>query len=760
MLTLVLVALTALVHRVWDRDLSVPFAHSGDLLAHAAVLKSTGWTGTPGPSTLLGAPHGVSWVDMPSGGDRVHLVALRVLRALTGDAVTALNLYLLAAVVLVGLVTYLVVRRLGVGALSAGVASVVFAVAPVHFARLEVGHVFLAAYFSVPVGVALALWASGATFPPGYTLPFHERRPRWLLASAAVLLVGSSSPYYAIFAAIVVLGVGAVVALGRGRLRALVRPVLLGCAVLAVLVANVAGEAIARSGGGEAGVRLPLDSDTYGLRVTQMLLPVHDHRIGPLADWADTAFRVLAPGDRGAAVGLVSLGGLAVLAIWALRRVGASVRSAGPGLAAAGSVEPGPPEPGPLERGAGGDPVEGRRGVLFRLALVVAVVLVVATVGGLGMVLATVGFTQARAWSRMAVFAGFAGVVVAAMALDALRARHRPSQAAAVGAAALLVLVALVDQVGTGATADRSAEAAAWATDAEVASALDATLGDGEQVFQLPVAAFPAEAPVGDIGANALLGPAIAGPDTLRWSAGALAGRSGDWQRSLATQEPDLLVDALAAADFGAILIDRRGDPDAAIESELRSELGGPDGESDDGTRAWWDLRPRRAELIADLGDDRVAGLGRAVVAPVGVVVEGSPGIRSTAEPLDRHVGPDATIRLTHDAAADRTVGAADASPRPMSVSFTLSGEPGAEVQISVPGIEPRVVELRDGPVPVEVSVEVPAGGDVGIRLRTDAAPLTDVAAGWGDLRLEVGDLIVLDERVTLEREQLDLSDS
>ena len=70
------------------------------------------------------------------------------------------------------------------------------------------------------------------------------------------------------------------------------------------------------------------------------------------------------------------------------------------------------------------------------------------------------------------------------------------------------------------------------------------------------------------------------------------------------------------------------------------------------------------------------------------------------------------------------------------------------------------MVELRDGPVPVEVSVEVPAGGEVGIRLRTDAAPLTDVAAGWGDLRLEVGDLIVLDERVTLEREQLDLSDS
>ena len=292
--------------------------------------------------------------------------------------------------------------------------------------------------------------------------------------------------------------------------------------------------------------------------------------------------------------------------------------------------------------------------MLSRLALVVAVVLVVATVGGLGMVLATVGFTQARAWSRMAVFAGFAGAVVAAMALDALRARFRPSQVAAVGAAALLVLVALVDQVGTGATADRSAEAAAWATDAEVAAALDTSLGDGEQVFQLPVAAFPAEAPVGDIGANALLGPPIAGPETLRWSAGALAGRSGDWQRSLATQEPDLLVDALAAADFGAILLDRRGDPDASIESELRSELGAPDGESDDGTRAWWDLRQRRAELIADLGEDRVAELGRAAVAPVGVVVEGSPGIRSTAEPLDRHVGPDATIRLTHDAAADR----------------------------------------------------------------------------------------------------------
>ena len=75
-------------------------------MAHLSLLETVGWTGTPAPNDRLGAPNGVEWVDMPSGADRLHLIVLRALRALTGDTVMAANVYLLVAIVAVGLASF------------------------------------------------------------------------------------------------------------------------------------------------------------------------------------------------------------------------------------------------------------------------------------------------------------------------------------------------------------------------------------------------------------------------------------------------------------------------------------------------------------------------------------------------------------------------------------------------------------------------------------------------------------------------------
>ena len=160
-----LCAVAAAVYRVWERSWTTPFVHAGDAMAHLSLLETVGWTGTPAPNDRLGAPWGVDWVDMPSGADRLHLVVLRGLRALTGDTVVAANVYLLVSIVAVGMVSYVVLRRLRCSAVASGVAAIVFAVAPAQFARAAVGHLFLANYVAVPLAVWLALWASGGLGP-------------------------------------------------------------------------------------------------------------------------------------------------------------------------------------------------------------------------------------------------------------------------------------------------------------------------------------------------------------------------------------------------------------------------------------------------------------------------------------------------------------------------------------------------------------------------------------------------------------------
>lgn len=711
-----LCAVAAAVYRVWERSWTTPFVHAGDAMAHLSLLETVGWTGTPAPNDRLGAPWGVDWVDMPSGADRLHLVVLRGLRALTGDTVVAANVYLLVSIVAVGMVSYVVLRRLRCSAVASGVAAIVFAVAPAQFARASVGHLFLANYVAVPLAVWLALWASGGLGPA------RRGWRAWAVPGLLIVVLGSASAYYAVFGVVAIASLGLVLAVRRGSVRPAVRPAVVSAAVMAVVVANVAGEAARR--GGDAGVRVPLDSDSFGLRITQMLLPIRDHRIGALADWADRAYRVAAPGDRGAPLGLLALVGVVALLVWCVRRLGRPV--AGADL-------------------LGGD-VPGRSAVLARFGVMTLAVLAFGAVGGLGMVLATVGVTQIRAWSRISIVVGFVGVAVLAMLFDALTRRWSAGRPLRWAAACALVALAVFDQFGTSSLPSPAYDLAKWSSDQALAGDLQRSLPTDAMVFQLPVGTFPAELPLGTISANDLLGPSVAGDGSLRWSVGAMSGRGGDWQRTVAALPTDLMADQLAAADVAAITVDRRGydaADAAAIEAGLSAVLGRPAFVSDDGTRAWYDLRPLRARLVAQRGQEAVDAEGSAVTRPVGVVVEGSPGARSTRDPRSRDIGSSGAIVLTDEAAELGDGGAA-----PMTVSFTLDGAPGATVEIDLPGGRERRIELTGEPVPVRLAVTFPDGPTTRIELRTDAGPLPPPADDWGDVRVRLGELSVRDARL------------
>lgn len=704
----------AVVYRVWDRTLSMPFVHAGDVLPHIALLDTVGWTGTPAPNPQLGAPTGLDWSAMPSGADRAHLIVLRLLRALTGDSVTAANLYLLAAIVLVSVVSFVVLRSLQLSAVTSIVMAIVFAVAPAQLARASVGHLFLAAYVSVPIGVWLALWASGAQ-GIGRVGTARGGVRSWLVPTALLVLVGSASAYYAAFAAIGVLTVGAVVALRRGAWRDLLRPVLVAGGIVATVVVNVAGEVLAR-GATEAGVRVPLDADAYGLRISQMLLPVRHHRIGALAELSEGAFRVDAPGDVGAALGLIGTVGLLAIVVCCVRRVGRPER--GPDLLSG--------------------PVEDRGGVVARLGVLALGAVAFATVGGISMVLAALGLTQIRAWSRMASVVGFVGVVGAAMLMDAAFRRWSPGAIGRAAIGALVVVFAVLDQTTPASLPSERYNAERWEADLAVATDLEAALPEGSLVFQLPVGAFPAELPMGSVGANELLGPYVAGTGRLVWTTGAFTGSPGDWQRSIAARPTGELVDLLAAGDVAAVSVDRRAFDDEAdaarLEREVRAVVGPPAFESADGTRAWYDLRPRRAELVDEWGVERVERAGAAATRPVSVVVEGSPGVRALEQARARALEATSAVVLRDHG----DVGG------PVTVSFELAGEPGAVVEMRSPSGSTSVT-LRDEPVPVELAVDLAPGGSARVELVTDAAPLGDGLGAWGDLRLRLTELSVDD---------------
>lgn len=696
-----------LVLRPWSGGWSTPIVWRNDTRSVLAMFDAAGWTGTARGSTGLGAPHGTSWIDFPLGPDRLHLIALRLLRGISGDRVVTLNLYLLLGFVLVALAAHGVLRNVGVGAPVACALGIVYSLAPYHFERIALGHVFLAAYYAVPLGVLLALWSvDGSMWGSG-----KVSHRRWW-AAAWVLVVGSASAYYAAYTIVVVAGLGVAVAVRRRSVRELVVPAVVAAATGVVVVANVAGDLMAARAAGanvEAAGRAAADLGLYAMRPILLLAPDASHRVPAFAGVGEQ-LRGSTPWQGGAYLGVVAIAGLLVLVVRCLRSL----------------------------RAGGGDyrVAEAPRYELDRRLAVTAGVGVVAASVGASSVLGRLGFTQIRVWDRMSVVIGFIGICALGPAVErALRARPSPLGPYLAGVA--LVAVAVVDQ--TGALPARADAVRAHRSDVEVAAGIESMTGGRAAVFQFPYVAFPGGVTDRGMPMYSNLGPWAVGDGIVSYSSGAMQGRGGDWQVSWAAQEPEVMAMGLAAADFDVLYVDRRADPTPFMQRTPRSGAETADSltaagliseRSSDGTREWFDLRPLRRRMIDQHGKKAVDALGAAVVRPIGVTFRGAAPYASD-HPGARLLDAESVITLRRE----------DSDTRTVEVSFLLSGEPGATVEVSTLAGARRVVL---GDAPTSVSLEVPMKErETTIRLDTDGAPLAGRRASSAAPRLRITNLEV-----------------
>lgn len=670
------VAVALVVLRPWPPD--GPVVYGGDFFQHLALVQSSDLLGSPRPTERLAAPDGLDWSVFPSGGERLHLIVLRTLTAVTGDIHSAVTLFLVAGLVVTVLVAFAVLRWLGVRPLFAGAAAVAFSFGAGFGERLLPGHLFLCLLYPVPLGVYVAVWASW---------PGRVRERRWGFPAVAAAVVAVSSSYYAAFTLVAVAGLGVAVAVLRRDPRRLAAPALVMAAVVVVAGASLAPQLAARSGNptADAMVRTADDASRYALHVPQLLLPRDDHPVPVLAALGRAASPTGRPGDRGAVLGLVGTAAL----LWTV-------------VAAAAH---------------GWRPRNRTDRTVARLAVLAVTATAMATVGG--PVLAGLGLTQIRAWSRLAVFVAF--VSLAGLALLAQRWAAQVSRPRLVPAVvALVTLAALVETAVVLPT--RELTRRARDADAALVAGLDARLGPGGSVFQLPVVSFP-----DDVGAERLLAPVVAavrdGRD-LRFSAGFFRGGGQDWQISWTTEPAPRLVAGVAAAGYDALLVDvghHLLEGPAQLVAGLTAELGPPTVSRDE-RFAWWDLRPLRAALVAAHGRPAVERAGGLVRRPIGVGYRDTVRLRREG----RVLGPRGALELRR----------LDGDRSPVELTMTVLTPAGREVAVTVDGSERRYRSGADGRVRVSVRV-VPDEPVTEVQVR-------DAAGG----SVEVRELVVRDPRL------------
>lgn len=638
--------------KLWRMDPDVPlFDVAGDSSYYLTTIKGVLENGWFLHNPDLGAPFGQDNHDF-AVGDVAHYVLVWLLGLVLGDPVVVFNAFFLLCFPLIAVVAYAVVRDLGAARAPALVAGVLFAFLPYHMIRGQ-QHLFLTSYYEIPLAVWLvAMLAEGRSL-------IHRAAPRGrtLLVVGACLVVGAGASYYAIFALLVLLTVVPIAAVAR-RSRAIA---LQGAAVTALVAASFAlanAPALVYSiehGTNDAvAVRQPGESELFGLKLADMVIPRNTHRVDALARRGQVYYTKTPLRSEGFNP---ALGSVATL-----------------GLAAALLVL--------LATGLASATASLRRSRIAVAGTIALMSFLIGTVGG-GSALIAYGLTaQLRAWNRLALFIAFAALLAVALLLtalgDRLRARGRPAWLLGV-VAAFVGAVGVYDQTSVLDAPDYPAVAAAWKGDEDFAARMQNRFAAGTKVLQLPYMSYPENGSVHELGDYDLFTGYLHTED-LRWTYGAVRGRLSDWHGAHQALAPDQLATAAAAAGFGAVYLDRIGyaDGGAATAAALDTLAGaGASQLSADGRLQFFDLRPAAARLAASTTPAERAQLSQALLYPVTVGFgDGFSYSELAGQTPFRWAGTDARLTLESSSEGTRdvrfTAQLFGGRPAPSTVTLTL----------------------------------------------------------------------------------------
>jgi hypothetical protein len=545
---------------LWRADLTIPMhlgRFGGDSLFYDMVVKNLVENGRYNSNPFLGAPGQGDLHDFPLP-HFIHYFFIWLISLFSKNFALVLNVYFLLTFPLSAVVSLFVFRRFRISYPSAILGSLLFAFLPYHFLR-GADQLFFSSYYLVPLMVLVALWLC-----TGEPLFWFERAagnsargwvtPQGAISLASCVLVASDNPYYAFFGAffLVIAGIAA-----RFRYRH-ARAILSSAVLLTVLLLTFFFElspnlvyVFQHKRNYEVAHRQPQESEFYGMKIAQLILPVTGHRIPLLARVKDY-YNDRAPmvnGNDVASLGFIGSIGFLILI---LRLIFGNLENSMIRLLDTLSIL-------------------NVSGVLF------------ATIGGFSSPFAFLVSSQIRNPNRMSVFIGFLALFAVILFLERLRqvwARQiwaRPGRDGVLFGlfVASLLVLGVFDQTSPAFTPNYRKLKAEYDSDADFVKRIEASLPQNAMVFQLPYVAFPEPRPVnGVLDYDHLRG--YLHSRNLRWSYGAIKGREDDlWEKNVAARPINDLAETLVFAGFSGIYVDRLGysDQGVQLERELANAL-------------------------------------------------------------------------------------------------------------------------------------------------------------------------------------------
>jgi hypothetical protein len=534
--------------RLNNANLAIPINAHWDAYFYTALIKNIVENNGYYVNPALGAPGEQQSYDFPQP-HATHWLGLKLLSFVSKNYAVVLNAYFLLTFPLIAILSLVTFRQFGVSYPLGILGGTLFAFLPYHLIRAE-SHLPYSSFYMVPPMVLVLLWLCAGEQFFGWDSPQHSPfvSRKGIAALCICVLLAGDTAYAAFFGSFFLLVAVAVSRWRYGHHRLRSGSVLLGTLLLAFTL-NLVPTFLYRARHGfnpQAVQRSMQESEIYGLKIAQLVLPVTGHRLKALAHLKDLYNQRGMPywvtENDWSSLGVLGGGGFLLLLGFLLFKPNGN---------------------------SGFD-------LLDSLSLLNISGVLLGTVGGFGAIFAVLVSPEIRGYTRISVFIAYFSLFAIVAVLDKLfQSSSRMGRFVAYPAVGLLLVVCVLDETIKAYAPDHQALQKEFAADDDFIKRVEGSLPKGSMIFQLPYVAFPASAPVNRMYDYDHL-RAYLHSKNLRWSYGAMRGRDIDaWQASVSGMKPNDMAETLVLAGFRGIYLNRDGyaDRGAALQSDLTSLL-------------------------------------------------------------------------------------------------------------------------------------------------------------------------------------------
>jgi phosphoglycerol transferase len=297
----------------------------------------------------------------------------------------------------------------------------------------------------------------------------------------------------------------------------------------------------------EASVRFPFETEGYGLKIIQLLLPIGGHRIpifARIAQYYDTTAPLVNENSI-ASLGIIGSLGFLILIVFIFIRNSHVTSKLGYDLS-----------------------------ILNELSVLNLSAVLFATIGGFSSIIAYAGLAQFRCVNRISIFIAFFSIFVIMILLNYVHKNYlnilmrTPKLNALIWVlAGLLLLIGIFDQTSDSFVPAYDSINEEYSSDEQFVHNIASIMPKNSMIFQLPYASFPGSPAIYRMADYSHFRGGYLHSKDLRWSYGSMKGRLGDnWQSLVAGMPVKDMIIVLALFGFSGIYLDTYGYEDGGAK--------------------------------------------------------------------------------------------------------------------------------------------------------------------------------------------------